>query len=709
MNSEDDWDALSDAEDKEDADITSVAVIPCDEEWGALSDPDSSPNENDENEETPQSIANGLMKKTRPRTSNNPKTMRATKLRAQIRLAKEARRTMDEKLMAASIQFESGQKAFPHLHKAMAGPSEDDLRLRKNAASMCLSTGRHDRSRVIRHLSNGLPPKFVSERLKVKPATLKRARETRAVDTIGANFENQQYAHSVTRQKIGDIEQALLVEFFEETTTPPVSGAKTQTRNLEMLQQEWEADLYARWPVLLRRQARRSPQLLLNHQGGRYQRLTRFQASVRAAHYSATVAGFNAADERSKRLAIARKRYARKIAVQEGRMRPYSEVELKAQANHQEEIRVMMTDEAFDPAQYEIRPVVFDTFLTVLKDKKLRFTKFSSPHPCRICEQGPVNVAVLESREKEQKQLKIDKNEVPKTLIADIRALGKLVKVWETHKAQLATGRLSAKKQRDAMPVGWVSVVRDYVNHHDHTGSHVKCLVFVLQWRETEGGPLKILKIRNFCSDKKTMSTDSYNYCDVLDFHLRRKGDHSPGHFDMFTVVLMEGDHGPHFASRFSMYFESVAYRKYGKEIRLNFYTSYHAFGRADGAGAEDKRSAAKDMRAGIPREGAAAYTEMTNQSNDVRSIAYTFRAINRSLDVLPPESELVSPPSLKKWTQVLFEYPGRCQETEGIVLHRLVAGEGPLEWSELRKRPGSIPLCTHCSTGTHTHTLSTH
>ena len=125
MNSEDDWDALSDAEDKEDADITSVAAIPSDEEWGALSDPDSSPNENDENEETPQSIANGLMKKTRPRTSNNPKTMRATKLRAQIRLAKEARRTMDEKLMAASIQFESGQKAFPHLHKAMAGPSED--------------------------------------------------------------------------------------------------------------------------------------------------------------------------------------------------------------------------------------------------------------------------------------------------------------------------------------------------------------------------------------------------------------------------------------------------------------------------------------------------------------------------------------------------------------------------------------------------------
>ena len=138
----------------------------------------------------------------------------------------------------------------------------------------------------------------------------------------------------------------------------------------------------------------------MNHQGGKYQRLTRFQASVRAAHYSATVAGFNAADERSKRLAIARKRYARKIAVQEGRMRPYSEVELKAQANHQEEIRVMMTDEAFDPAQYEIKPVVFDTFLSVLKDKKLRFTKFSSPHPCRICEQGPVNVAVLESREK---------------------------------------------------------------------------------------------------------------------------------------------------------------------------------------------------------------------------------------------------------------------------------------------------------------------
>lgn len=43
------------------------------------------------------------------------------------------------------------------------------------------------------------------------------------------------------------------------------------------------------------------------------------------------------------------------------------------------------------------------------------------------------------------------------------------------------------------------------------------------------------------------------------------------------------------------------------------FFASYHAYGRCDGAGSEDKRSFRADQRAGIARLGAEDFTAMTN------------------------------------------------------------------------------------------------
>jgi hypothetical protein len=138
--------------------------------------------------------------------------------------------------------------------------------------------------------------------------------------------------------------------------------------------------------------------------------------------------------------------------------------------------------------------------------------------------------------------------------------------------------------------VGETAIIRDFVNHHDHSGSHVKSLIFVLLRRTVPNGPLRILKITNYCSDKVTMSTDSYFYRDVADFHLSpKKVGSNPGHLDDSSRIVMIGDHGPHFSSKKAMYFESSVYRTYDKEITAAFYTSYHACGRVDGAGAVDK------------------------------------------------------------------------------------------------------------------------
>jgi hypothetical protein len=251
------------------------------------------------------------------------------------------------------------------------------------------------------------------------------------------------------------------------------------------------------------------------------------------------------------------------------------------------------------------------------------------------------------------------------------------------------------------LSVGEIAIIRDFVNHHDHSGAHVKSLIFVLLWRDVLDGPIKLLKITNYCSDAATMSTDTYFYRDVADFHLSPKSEYNPGHLDNASHVILIGDHGPHFSSGKAMLFESSVYRTYGKEITSAFYTSYHACGRADGAGAQNKKLDLADFRAGIPRLGAASYTAMTNASNDKRSIAYEFPAINRGQDLYPAKDELNTPKWIRKWCQVTYKYPGRTQETEGIVLYRPVSNIGPWRWGDLRggRRHAEGPLCTSCST----------
>ena len=62
-------------------------------------------------------------------------------------------------------------------------------------------------------------------------------------------------------------------------------------------------------------------------------------------------------------------------------------------------------------------------------------------------------------------------------------------------------------------------VIRDFVNHHDHAGKHVKCLHWVMMWRDAVGEPIK-------------------------------------------------RHHGPHFASHETMHNESTLLRRFGKKIK---------------------------------------------------------------------------------------------------------------------------------------------
>jgi hypothetical protein len=247
-------------------------------------------------------------------------------------------------------------------------------------------------------------------------------------------------------------------------------------------------------------------------------------------------------------------------------------------------------------------------------------------------------------------------------------------------------------------------VIRDFVNHHDHRGSHVKCLHWVLMWRTEPGGPLHRLKLRHYCSDTKSLSTDSYYQADVTNFHLDETNEHCPQLFKDFDTIIMVGDHGPHFASHETMHNESTLERKYGKKIILMFLTSYHAYSRADGAGAEDSTALHKDLIAGMPRFGAKAMVNMTNSSHDVASWAYWFPAINRNADVFPPHKHFAAKDRakwIKKWTEVKFDKPDSSDTYDGYLQYRLVTGIGDWQWTDLvaATRTPDETLCDSCST----------
>ena len=184
--------------------------------------------------------------------------------------------------------------------------------------------------------------------------------------------------------------------------------------------------------------------------------------------------------------------------------------------------------------------------------------------------------------------------------------------------------------------------------------------------------------------------------------HTKEEGLY-PGYFDKYDVIHVAGDHGGHFSNSGLMIEESKFYRQFQKEIRICFFPAYHAHGRADAAGAEDKRSAIRDRKKKKWRFGAAGYTAMTNESNDARSVAFDMRKINRSVTAYTTKDARVSSGGsvgdVKKWNQVSYEYKNRSEKTEGVVKYRIVSGDSsPWIFTDLLRRgAGVFPLCQIC------------
>ena len=378
---------------------------------------------------------------------------------------------------------------------------------------------------------------------------------------------------------------------------------------------------------------------------------------IEIAGYNATQ--IDAAKEYEDRYQEAMARYHHDLFVKNNLIRPKTYKPPAKQPKHPKDLRVA----DFDPSTYYIKPVKLETLQAFLKRKGKRYTSYRNPETCVKCRDGPIWGQVIHAYEKELADL-IHKAEQEKRHVmqgSDFRDLQhKLKKAKDKydeflrHQKDMKTARAYANKIRDEMKVGECFVTRDFVNHHDHDGGHVKCLHLVVQFRQVEGGPLHKMKIRNYCSDKDTLTTNHGYVVDVMRYHLQEKEEGIyPGLFDQFQKIYIAGDHGGHFSNAGTMIEESKFYREFGKEIHLCYYPPYHAHGLADQAGAEDKKQARKDKINDCLRIGAADYTAMTNGSNDARSIAFEFSKINRSISAYTTRKDRVKAVGLPQWSEV--------------------------------------------------------
>ena len=301
----------------------------------------------------------------------------------------------------------------------------------------------------------------------------------------------------------------------------------------------------------------------------------------------------------------------------------------------------------FDPGTHTIT-VNAKVLWSALKDSKVRYTRVNRSHPCQLHDKGLVWVQQFEDAVKKQSELELQMrscSHVTDCLCSQARAQCQLLlslqrelepkkNKYELHLKQYAAARKHVKQIEINLKKGECLVYRDFVNHHNANGGKVVNLVLCLLWREEDDGPLHVLNIHNFCTDKDTQSADAFFVADVFDFHLQRQSDTHPGTFDRFTKIYPACDHGPHFSSVMTMHNESTFYEKYGKEVESHFLCSYHAFNRCDGAGVQPKELSTEYSLQRLPLLDAHDYARAMNKSEYVDSVAYPFAQINRSISV---------------------------------------------------------------------------
>jgi hypothetical protein len=107
-------------------------------------------------------------------------------------------------------------------------------------------------------LVGGLPTSFAARMLNTTGSET-RYYQRQPVPAAMASIEVN-YASNFASSSFTEAEESVMENFFFRTTSV-MSGALRETRNLEKTEHEWEEEMYAVWPQMLRNAVRDNPEL----------------------------------------------------------------------------------------------------------------------------------------------------------------------------------------------------------------------------------------------------------------------------------------------------------------------------------------------------------------------------------------------------------------------------------------------------------------
>jgi hypothetical protein len=163
-----------------------------------------------------------------------------------------------DEYMEKMLPTKVGRGLFP-LTSAHIGVKDHLLTLGQNCATLLERSGKHLRQALGFFLVGGLPPSFMAETLNTTSREINNFQKQpvqTAIYTLNWN-----YAPDPNRKSFNVQEENVMEDFFFQTTSV-MSGAVRETRNLEKTEHEWEEEMYALWPQMLRKAVLLDPELL---------------------------------------------------------------------------------------------------------------------------------------------------------------------------------------------------------------------------------------------------------------------------------------------------------------------------------------------------------------------------------------------------------------------------------------------------------------
>ena len=180
-----------------------------------------------------------------------------------------------DEYMSKCLPTQVGRGLFPST-SALIGDADHLQELGKNCAKLLAQTGRHLKQAMGFFLVGGLPTKTAANILNVtEPEARYYQRQPGPAAIISLELS---YAPNAASAAFTEAEESVMEDFFFRTTSV-MSGAFRQTRNLEKTEHEWEEEMYAVWPQMVRNAVRVNPELAKAKQP-----LTKKEQSSEAPH-----------------------------------------------------------------------------------------------------------------------------------------------------------------------------------------------------------------------------------------------------------------------------------------------------------------------------------------------------------------------------------------------------------------------------------------